>query len=165
MPADSNKTITEASLDNLHDIIVPDAVGFLPPAPGWYIILFLLLALLFYFAIQAVRRYKKSQYRRDALHELADYHEAGRQNAIALLSLAKRVGIAAYGREKIAGLSDDAWWDFMESHSKTVINKTCREEIRSLLYDDRFTLSDALFDTIAASVTQWVKTHRMDGDV
>ena len=49
MPVDMNKTIAQASLDNLHDIIVPDGVGFFPPAPGWIVVGLLLLALLFHF--------------------------------------------------------------------------------------------------------------------
>ena len=52
MSTDMNKTIAEASLDNLHDIIMPDAVGLFPLAPGWVMVLLLLLALLFHFIFQ-----------------------------------------------------------------------------------------------------------------
>ena len=60
MPIDMNQTIAEASLDNLNDIIVPDAVGFFPLAPGWVIVILLVLALLFHFAFMAYSRYKRS---------------------------------------------------------------------------------------------------------
>ena len=66
MSAELNQTIVEASLDNLHDIIVPDAVGFFPLAPGWYIAFLLLLTLLFHFGYQKYKVYESEQYKRDA---------------------------------------------------------------------------------------------------
>lgn len=70
MPVDMNETIAQASLDNLHNIIVPDAIGFFPPAPGWYIVLLLLVTLLFQFGVQYYQAYQKARYRRDALAQL-----------------------------------------------------------------------------------------------
>ena len=53
MSIDMNQTIAQASLDNLNDIIVPEAVGFLPLAPGWILVILLVLSLLFHFAYKA----------------------------------------------------------------------------------------------------------------
>jgi len=58
MPLDMNKTIADASLNNLHDIMVPAAVGFFPLAPGWYIVLLLFLSLLFHFATEWIATHK-----------------------------------------------------------------------------------------------------------
>ena len=160
MPADMNKTLAAASLDNLHDIIVPDAPGFFPPAPGWYILLLLFLALLFHLTLQAYKRYKAEAYRREALQEITTYSEPNRENVLALLSLAKRTGITAYGREKIASLSDDAWWDFVEEHSEATINAAFREGVRSMLYDADFTLTDSMFERLHETVGVWIKSHR-----
>ena len=160
MSVDMNQTLADASLDRMHDIIVPDAVGFFPPAPGWYILLLLSLALLFHVTLQAYRRYRADAYRREALQEISTYSEPNRENVLALLSLAKRVGISAYGREKIASLSDDAWWDFMETHSDTVVDQILRAETRSLLYDVHVPLSDAQFDRLLGTVDVWIKSHR-----
>lgn len=165
MSVDMNKTIAEASLDNLHDIIVPEAVGFFPPAPGWNIVLLLLLTLLFHFAIQAYKRYKKSQYRRKALKELDTCMQHSKKNAIALLSLAKRVAIAAYGRESIAKLYDDTWWDFIENHSKAKMGTQEREDIAKLLYDESYVMNTILQDKITKLVRLWIKTHKVERDV
>ncbi len=160
-----NKTIAEASLDNLHDIIVPEAVGFFPPAPGWVIVLLLLLALLLHFAIKAYKRYKKSLYGREALKESGTYRQQSKENAVALLSLAKRVAIAAYGREEVAKLYDDTWWDFMEKHSKVKVGREVREDIAKLLYDGSYTMNSVLQDNIIQFVTLWIKTHKVQSDV
>lgn len=158
-----NKTIEEASLDNLHDIIVPDAVGLFPLAEGWYMVVLLCLALLFHVALRGYEQYKKTLYKREALREISTYSSESRETALALLALAKRVGIAAYGREEIAPLSGERWWDFMEIHSKVVVSKEIREDINSLLYDVNAHTSD--FYVIKSFVTLWIKTHKVSDDV
>ncbi|MGB5507064.1 MAG: DUF4381 domain-containing protein [Sulfurovum sp.] len=169
MSVDMNQTIQEASLDNLHDIIIPDAVSFFPPAPGWFIVALLLFALIFHFVIQRYKHYKKSQYRREALKESVFYKENGKKNskedAVVLLALAKRVGIAAYGRGNIANLSEDSWWDFMQKHSKARVNTELRQEIEKLLYEDAYTMNSVLHDNIRQLVTIWIETHKMDSHV
>lgn len=165
MSVDMNKTMAEASLDNLHDIIIPKAVGFLPSAPGWTIVLLLLLALLFHFAVQRYKYYKKSQYRREALREFVTYKHHSKEDAIALLALGKRVGIAAYGRTEIAKLSADSWWDFMQEHSKVKVNSGLRQEIDKLLYDANHTMNSSVYDNIAECISLWIKTHRVEKDV
>ena len=160
-----NKTIAEASLDNLHDIIVPESVGFFPLAPGWTIVLLLLLALLFHILVKAYTRYKRSLYRREALKELGTYRQHSKKNASSVLLLAKRVGIAAYGREVIAKLYDDTWWDFMEKHSKAKVSPEARRDIAKLLYDESYTMNANLQDNIITFVTLWIKTHKGKSDV
>ena len=161
MSVDMNKTIAEASLNNLHDIMLPEAVGFFPLAPGWYILLLLFLTLLFHFALKGYRSYKKEQYRRDAFEVLAGLQQKNRENTKALLSLAKRVGLSAYGRENIAILNGDDWWDFMEEHSQAKVGSTLRKEIQIFLYQDAATFSESTFDAVLDFVTEWITTHKV----
>lgn len=165
MPVDMNKTIAQASLDNLHDIIVPDAVGFFPPAPGWYIVALLLFALLFHFSVRRYKAYQKSQYKRDALKELETYKKRSQADVIALLLLAKRVGLSAFGRNAVAKLSDDSWWDFIEQHSKAKVDRELRLTLSKLLYDTSYRMDSTLYDNTSAFVTVWIKTHKRDKDV
>ena len=160
---DRNKTIAEASLNNLNDIIMPEAVGFYPLAPGWIIVILLALALLFHFSFKAYSRYKRSLYKREALKELESYTQENRNEILALLTLAKRVGIAAYGRDQIAKLSGESWWDFMEQHSKVKINTELREELSDLLYDTSKEHESAQYVAVREMVTLWIRTHK-DGN-
>lgn len=165
MSVDMNKTIAEASLDNLHGIIVPDGVGFFPLAPGWYIVALLLFTLLFHFSVRRYKVYQKSQYKREALKELATYNKSGKEDVIALISLAKRVGLSAYGRNTVAKLSDDSWWDFIEQHSKAKVDSELRVALSKLLYDTSYRMDSALYDNTSAFVTAWIKTHKRGKDV
>ena len=160
-----NKTIEEASLNNLHDIMLPEAPGFFPLAPGWYILLLLLLTLLLHFALKRYRRYQKEQYRREALGELAGLQQSNRENTMAVLSLAKRVGLSAYGRENIALLDGDTWWDFMETHSQAKVKPELRKEIQTILYQDTSTPDESSFEKILSFVSKWIRTHKVPDHV
>jgi len=165
MSMDLNKTIAEASLDNLHDIIVPEAITFFPLTPGWVMVFWLLLSLFFHFGYKQYRQYQANTYRRDAAHELATLKSESKGHAIALLSLAKRVGISAYGRDKIATLNEDAWWDFMQTHSTVEIRSDFRREIQNLLYKNDTVFSKSNFDALFSLVKGWIKTHKVAKDV
>ena len=165
MSADMNQTIAEASLDNLHDIITPEAVGIFPWAPGWNILFLLLLALLFHFGVKRYALYQKEVYKREALKELKRYGQKSRGNTLAILALAKRVAISAYGREEVAHLHDDRWWDFMEKHSEVHLPSVLRKDISTLLYSDGFVVDDSLYDTLFTLVKGWTETHRVEENV
>jgi len=162
---DIKQTIAQASLNNLHDITVPERVGFFPMAPGWYVVLLLLLTLLFHFGYSYYKAYKKEQYRRDAKKELETLNDKNRENAIALLALAKKVGITAYGRAVVVPLQGDNWWDFIASHSKAKVDPKLRVLIVTLLYEEDVIFDAATFDAIVLVLLQWIKTHKRISDV
>ena len=55
----------------LHDIVVPEPVSWMPQTAGWYIVLALLVLGSAYIAYRAYRRARANRYRKDALGELA----------------------------------------------------------------------------------------------
>ena len=87
-------------------------------------------------------------------------NDKNRANTIALLDLAKRVGIVAYGREAIVKLHRDEWWDFMEAHSKVSVNLDIRESIAKLLYEENIAFDDSVYDAVFLMVSQWIETHK-----
>jgi hypothetical protein len=163
--SDMDQVILDASLDNLHDIITPEAVGFFPWALGWNILFLLLITLLFHFGVKRYALYQKEAYKRQAEKELKEYAHKSRENAIALLTLAKRVAISAYGREEVANLHDATWWDFMEKHSEVQLPSTLRSEIQALLYSEDFVVDISLYDTLFTLVKRWTETHRVEQNV
>jgi hypothetical protein len=157
---DMNQTLAEASLNNLHDIMLPEAIEFFPLAPGWVIVGLLGLTLIFHFSTTAYKRYKKDQYRRDALAELKTLDSPTKENFLTLLSLAKRVGIFAYGRATIAKLDVNDWWDFMQGHSNAKIALDLRSEIQKLLYGKSSVMNDEIFHDVFTFVKVWIETHK-----
>jgi hypothetical protein len=115
------------SLQNFHDIISPQPVAWLPPAPGWYALGFSLFLLCSWFSVQKYVAWKRNKYRREAMIELAalknqltdsDKHQ---QLLPQLPQLVKRTAIAAYGRSAVASLAGDDWLGFLDKTGSTDI--------------------------------------------
>jgi hypothetical protein len=96
------------SLQNLRDLAVPSPVSWWPLAPGWYILIALLLAATLTLALRAWRSHRQNAYRRAALHEL---NTASSPQQIA--ALLKRTALAAYPRSQVASLSGPAWTQWL----------------------------------------------------
>jgi hypothetical protein len=93
------------SLENLRDLAVPAPVSFWPPAPGAWIVLAGLAALLALFLSDLRRRHRADAYRR-----------APRPDARAVERISevmKRAALVAFPREQVAPLSGARWADFL----------------------------------------------------
>lgn len=161
---EGNVTLS-TSLDQMHDIIIPPAVSFWPLAPGWYALALLVLTYGIYIGLKYWSTYQKNLYRREALKILSTLDEENACKEIStLLGLMKRVGLQHFGREKVAALSNDTWWDFMETHSKVKVGTKVRELSQKILYspDVKATAEDAKLVSKVAKV--WITTHKGEDD-
>jgi hypothetical protein len=105
----------------LRDLHLPEPIGWWPLAPGWWLVLALLVATLVYLAWRWYRAWKFNAPRRFALRELmrieAEYLE--HRDPVVLgkqLSELLRRGMLAYApREEVAGLTGEGWLDWLDS--------------------------------------------------
>lgn len=97
-----------ASLDRLHDIVLPPQVPWWPLAPGWYVIVFILLTVIVYCGYHFWQRWKADTYRREALRELA-YME----DVPAVAELLRRTALAVWPRSEVAVQTGSAWADWL----------------------------------------------------
>ena len=101
-------------LAQLHDIQLPEAVGFWPPAPVYWVAALVLLALISWGLYHLWRTHQRRQYRKQALALLAALpDEPGTEQLQKLNQLLKRTAINAYG-DKPAALSGDQWLGFLD---------------------------------------------------
>lgn len=100
------------SLNNLRDIVVPDAPPFWPPAPGAWIALGILAAVTIILCRRFYSTWKCNAYRRAGVELLRGANTA-RDVAVVL----KRVALAVFPREQVASLYGEPWVAFL--------NRTC----------------------------------------
>ncbi|MBT8086618.1 MAG: DUF4381 domain-containing protein [Gammaproteobacteria bacterium] len=104
----------------LRDLHLPEPVGWWPLAPGWWVLLLIAVAALGYFAWRAYRQWRHNAPRRHALKELAHYEAEylEHRNPVMLgkrLSELLRRAVLAYApREEVAGLTGDAWLEWLD---------------------------------------------------
>lgn len=98
------------SLSGLQDIVLPGIPALWPPAPGFWILLFLLLITVI--SLWRWRRvlYRRNAYRRAGLELLADA-----QTVYEVSVTLKRVALAAFPREEVASLHDTEWANFLNN--------------------------------------------------
>ena len=113
-------------LSGLADIHLPEQVGIWPLAPGWWLVIALLLALAMWGALRLMRHLHRLRLRAEALRELERCHAAltasagsdddrvGYLNAVN--AVLRRVALAHYPSSTVAGLTGKDWMEFLHTH-------------------------------------------------
>lgn len=157
---------SEELLAQLADIHLPEPVSFWPPAPGWWILAALILALAIWGVSRLVAAAQFSKIRNHALAELdkcyqtyADNSELD-QNTLQLQfvnganSVFKRVALYHFKSPEIASLGGSQWVDFMK---RTGNSELLDSQIYDALSFGRFqTKIDVDVDKFYAFGRQWI---------
>lgn len=150
-----------ASLERLHDIVLPPPAPWWPLAPAWYVLMVLLGA----FAVSLIwilaARWRRNAYRRAGLAELAQIqaHVDEPDAARRLAELVKRVALTIYPREQVASLTGPQWLRFLDASAHTTLftgGAGAQLEAGYELGDHRPSIE--LLD----AVRHWIKQHRAD---
>ena len=104
----------------LRDLHLPDAIGWWPLAPGWWVVLAVMAGVIAYIAWRWYRAWQFHAPRRFALRELAQIEAAylEHRDPVRLgkqLSELLRRGMLAYApRELVAGLTGESWLRWLD---------------------------------------------------
>ena len=143
-----------ASLDRLHDLTLPPAIGWWPLAPGWYALVILMSLPAGWFLWRGWKNWQANAYRREALHQLTSL-----QDAVAIAALLRRTALAAAARTEIAGLTGSAWAEWLDRQCLDAM--PCR--VRQLLSNGIYKQSDAGQDIsqLHGYAARWISGHRI----
>lgn len=108
-PTDAPTNLLEL-LDGLVEPAVPVAVPMTPQTAGWAVLAGLLVIALAVLVVWRVRRWRADRYRRAALAELA----AAGEDPAAIALILRRTALAAWPRERVAGLAGQDWLAFLD---------------------------------------------------
>ena len=104
----------------LRDLHLPEAVGWWPLAPGWWFVIALALVALGYLVHFYLNHRSRSAARRYALRQLntltAEFEQHGDAVAFSssLSELLRRTMLAYAPREEVAGLTGEAWLQWLD---------------------------------------------------
>lgn len=131
---------TPPELAQLRDIHFPEAIGWWPLAPGWYLLAIILLIILMVSAFFLIRRYLNGRARRQSLQMLATYQQQHQQEMNSQLSAArvsellKRVALVYFPRADVASLTGDAWLRFLNTTARGLDFNLVRQELLEAPY-------------------------------
>jgi hypothetical protein len=141
------------SLENLHDIVVPDPVSWWPPATGWWVLLAAVLVAVTLVALRIYRSRRANAYRRAALRELETVGSPAQ-----LLALLKRVALVTYPREMIASLSGAAWLEFLEHEVPNCFGGRTGDLLLRVDYENVRPTTEE-FAQLKFSARAWIEEH------
>ena len=104
----------------LRDLHLPEAIGWWPLAPGWWLLIALAVVLLAYLLRVYLRTRARGAARRHALRQLdilaAEFerHHDAVAFSSGLSELLRRTMLAYAPRHEIAGLTGDAWLEWLD---------------------------------------------------
>lgn len=113
----------QASQLQLRDIHLPDAVSWWPPAPGYWLLLALLMISLMSFWLMR-KRYRQRAVKRAALKQLTLIKQNFRQNhdtqqlVSQLSALLRRAAISTFPRANCAALTGQQWLQWLDTGLK-----------------------------------------------
>lgn len=155
-----------ASLDLMHDIVMPPPASWWPPAPGWLWLSGVACALVLVAVVRGFIRWQRNRYRREALAELArlesaaaDAAQQGRALA-GLAELLKRTALTAYSREEVAALTGVAWFAFLDRTGGTHFGNGLGPALERSIYQPPTAPWDAAaLRELAGETRAWIRRH------
>ena len=108
-------------LADLRDWHLPDPVSWWPPAPGWWLVAVAALLGVWLVTRWWLGRRRATAAGRAASRELAALRQGldadgdARRYAAAISRLLRRLALARYPRERVAGLSGRGWLEFLDA--------------------------------------------------
>ena len=163
-----------ASLQNLHDIVVPDPIPWLPPAPGWHALGLVGLLLLIWFCANRYMAWQRNRYRREALAALNRFEKElavttqYRKILPLLPQLVKRTALAAYGRARVASLAGSGWLAFLDKTGSTdVFGKGAGSLLLQCSYEPATSIevvSKGHISELCKVIRQWINKHKNEAE-
>ncbi|UUO07190.1 DUF4381 domain-containing protein [Blastopirellula sp. J2-11] len=142
------------SLDKLHDIVVPPEVSWWPLAPGWWVLLALLLTGIVYLLYRSWKDWRANAYRRIALKELLTANSVS-----AISELLRRTALKVAPRSEIASQTANAWPDWLAKWVAKPISDSCRQQLADGGYSAAHDASD--LGELRGYAANWIKFHRI----
>ncbi len=122
-------------LAQLKDIHLPAPVSWWPLAPGWYVLIAVLLCSAIIIFYRLYRRHQHAKAKKYALTLLMNYqqHYEQEQNAAwasaRISELLRRVALAYYPRTDVASLHGEAWLRFLNETGNNINFNLVRDQL------------------------------------
>lgn len=146
----------------LRDIHLPDPIGWWPPAPGWWMLAGLMLAVIAWLFWRWQQQKCAEQGLESALLELERLQRQYGTNTKELLRelsvLLRRVAISQYGRQTVAGLTGAAWVKFLDDKAgKPLFGGKLAHLLTEIPYRPE---TQAETKAVLQATREWIKLQR-----
>ena len=152
-------------LAGLHPLREPELISWWPFAPGWWLLLALILVAVAVVTYIYYRRYKASFYRRLAAQKLQALHNTWLNNNDSIFfitetnALLKSVALRAFPHKDVAGKNGNDWVEFLnQAASGKADNERFPDHFGAAAYRADAGAMDC--DQLGQCAMAWIKNHR-----
>lgn len=143
---------SSTSLDRMHDIVVPTPIPWWPPAPGWYVVIAILVGGLVVSGCLLFQRWRAHAYRRQAVQELAA------STTVAEVSeVLRRTALVIASRTEVANQVGAKWPDWLAEHAEVTMSERVRGQLTRGAYARREDAEDVR--ELKDYSVRWIKSH------
>lgn len=149
-------------LQQLHDIQLPDPIGWWPMAFAWWILLLsvtsIIIGIIWYFTDQR----RRNVYRRQAqqnLQQIMQAEDSDNNKIMQINGLLKQVAITAYGRRRVAALHQTEWLEFLQQNANYIPQPETIKQQTNLAYAPPNSQNRELIDAWHDYALRWIKGH------
>lgn len=140
----------------------PEPITWWPPAPGWWVLAAVAVALLAFALWRLWQRHSRNAYRRQALRQLAQLRREivdSTEFVTALNALLKSTALAAYPRRDIASQHGARWCTFLNESLEPA------QQFEADFAEATYTGARVALDheRLARSAECWIRRHRGPG--
>lgn len=144
-------------LAKLKDVHLPAEVSWWPLAIGWWLLIFLLVAMLVALTVYRLQQAKKYRFSRLALQELAKLENADNKDwLIQLEVLLKRASLAHYPKEQVASLTQEKWLQFLLATGNSIWDDESLLMLKDAVYQNPDKVSLTHKTKILSQSKQWL---------
>jgi hypothetical protein len=146
----------------LKDIHLPEAIGWFPPAPGWWLVL-LLIPLIIWFLYWVYKRLTRKTALKTAKQLLVNIKDSPMDNAQKLTELSawlRRVAISVAPRAETASLTGQAWLAFLDSSLKDAPFSTGAGRCLADAPYRKSALSESEISQLISLCENWLKAQK-----
>ena len=139
-------------LAKLNDIIAPTAASPWPPAPAYWLLLFLFLASIAG-VVYLFKRIKKQRIKQQQALTKLQQLQAENADFITLNQLLKGVALSYFPRQQVASLYGEQWFDFLQRYAATPLFTDKQAFLQRLYKDNQQPCSSDDF----IQIKKWIK--------
>ena len=149
-------------LSGLRDIHIPEALNtFWPPAPGWWLLLFLILLtpiVLYFIHFYRLRSAKIYALKQLEILEQTAKSDAGRY-AEEVSKLLRRIAILRFGKDEVASLAEREWVDFLIKTGDLHLDKKLSDLFAYAPYAKGQVFDTQSLDNLKKAVLTWINKN------
>jgi hypothetical protein len=148
-------------------LIEPPPISFHFGAPGWYLLLGLLITGMTLLSWIRIRYVRRNVYRKKAISEISDAVRrfGASHSSEGLLYFSnmqmKKIAMAKYGREAVVQLREGDWIQFLnDTAGRHLFEERDNQMLQAQLYDPNAIQNDQGVHDFVSKSKAWVKKHR-----